>query len=77
MYGMKKPDPDPEVAHLRSELNRFKEENAKLVRQLNAERSHNSDLEREVTRLERELIQIQAPNARANLTSMLDDLRPS
>lgn len=65
---------DAEIARLKAELKRFKEENQKVVRQLNAERKHNEDLERENARLEREYIAAAAPDARAHLQSMLDDL---
>lgn len=73
-YGMQPPQIDPEVARLTAELKRFREENAKLVRQLNAERQHVAHLENEVGRLDRENIQLKMPDARASLAGMLDDL---
>lgn len=66
---------DAEIARLKTELERFKQENAKLVRQLNAERKHVAEVENENKRLDRENIQLRAPDARANLASMLDDIR--
>lgn len=63
-----------EVERLNGELTRFKEANAKLVRQLNAERDHSAELELQVGKLERELIQVKRPKARDHLQEMLADL---
>lgn len=74
-YGIPVPQVDPEVVRLKTELKRFKDENAKLVRQINAERMHVAHLENENARLDRENIRLRTPDARASLAGMLDDLR--